>query len=85
MEPIPSTQPQLILISLTMPGPGPAGPPPPQVNKGPGILAVTWVETSIGLLVLGARLYTRARIVRNVGWDDWCIVFATVRPALPSP
>jgi hypothetical protein len=51
---------------------------PPQVNKGPGLIAVTWIEASIGLLLLAARLYTRARIVRNVGWDDWIMIFATV-------
>ncbi|KAK0706041.1 hypothetical protein B0T26DRAFT_625829, partial [Lasiosphaeria miniovina] len=45
---------------------------------GPGLLAVTWVEASLGLLLLGARMYTRARIVRKVGWDDWTMVFAAV-------
>ncbi|KAF2642008.1 hypothetical protein P280DRAFT_397288 [Massarina eburnea CBS 473.64] len=42
------------------------------------------MQTSIGLLVLGARLYTRARIVRNVGWDDWIMVLATILAVMTS-
>jgi hypothetical protein len=57
---------------------------PPRVDKGPGLLTVTWIETSIGLLLLGARLYTRAKIVRNVGWDDWTMVFATTLAIVTS-
>lgn len=53
-------------------------PLPPYVDKGQGLVAVAWVEASLGLLALGARLYTRARIVRKVGWDDWTMVIATV-------
>jgi hypothetical protein len=55
-------------------------PLPPHVGKGLGLLAVTWVEAGIGLLFLAARLYTRAKIVRNAGWDDWTMIFATVSP-----
>jgi cell division protein FtsW (lipid II flippase) len=55
-----------------------SAPLPPHVSKGPGLVAVTWVEATIGLLLLVARLYTRARIVRSVGWDDWIMVLATV-------
>ncbi|KAF2234782.1 hypothetical protein EV356DRAFT_532582 [Viridothelium virens] len=51
---------------------------PPNLNKGPGILAVSWIEAGVGLVVLSARIYTRSRIVRNMGWDDWTMVFATI-------
>jgi hypothetical protein len=54
------------------------------VDKGPGLLAVTWIEASIGLLLLGARLYTRTKIVRNVGLDDWTMVFATILAIVAS-
>ncbi|KAK3314345.1 integral membrane protein [Apodospora peruviana] len=55
-----------------------SAPLPPYVDHGAGLVAVAWVEASLGLLVLGARLYTRTRIVRKVGWDDWTMIFATI-------
>ncbi|KUJ09791.1 uncharacterized protein LY89DRAFT_711067 [Mollisia scopiformis] len=32
-----------------------------------------WTETIVALLFVLARLYTRVRIVRNIGWDDHLI------------
>jgi hypothetical protein len=55
-----------------------AGPPFPDVNRGPGILAVSWIEASLGIIILSLRMYTRAKITRKIGWDDWTMVFATV-------
>lgn len=52
---------------------------PPDVNHGPSINAVNWTEAGLGVLILLIRLYTRAFIVRKIGWDDWCIVLAVVR------
>jgi hypothetical protein len=56
----------------------PPGPLPPDVNNGPGILAVTWVESALGLAIVGARMYARGRIIRNIGADDWTMLIATV-------
>ncbi|KAK3320367.1 hypothetical protein B0T19DRAFT_468682 [Cercophora scortea] len=55
-----------------------SGPLPPYVDKGRGLVIVAWVEAAFGLLVLAARIYTRARIVRKIGWDDWTMVIATI-------
>lgn len=55
------------------------GPLPPDINHGPAINAVNWTEAGLGVSLLLIRLYTRAFIVRKIGWDDWCIVLAVVR------
>jgi len=34
------------------------------------LLALAWIS-------LGLRLWTRARIVKNMGYDDWTIIIAT--------
>ena len=47
-------------------------------DQGPNILALSWTECSLAILVVSARMYTRSRIVRNVGWDDWTMLFAMV-------
>jgi Na+(H+)/acetate symporter ActP len=31
---------------------------------------VMWTQVVVAMLFVGARLYTRHFIVRNVGWDD---------------
>ncbi|OJD16572.1 hypothetical protein AJ78_03263 [Emergomyces pasteurianus Ep9510] len=45
-------------------------------NKGPLILAVVWVVTCLATIMVTARLYVRARIVRKIGQDDWLIVIS---------
>ena len=47
-------------------------------DKGPNILALSWTECSLAILVVSARMYTRSRLVRNVGCDDWTMLFAMV-------
>ncbi len=47
-------------------------------NKAPGLLALTWIEFSISLIVVVLRLFTRALIVRHVGLDDIFIVVTLV-------
>lgn len=42
------------------------------------MLAVSFVSLGIALITLGLRLYARIKIVRKLGWDDACIVAATV-------
>ncbi len=53
-------------------------PLPPNVNNGPKILAVAWIECGVALLFVLARMYTRHKLVRKVGWDDWAVVFTMV-------
>ena len=47
-------------------------------NRGPHILAATWVQCAIALLLVGARMYTRIHLIHNVGLDDWIILLALV-------
>ena len=51
---------------------------PPDINRGPEILATCGSLVGISVVIVMMRMYVRARIVRLVGWDDWCIVAATV-------
>jgi hypothetical protein len=45
---------------------------------GPIIIATMWAETGITLLFVALRLYTRIRINRTVGWDDYLISLSSV-------
>jgi hypothetical protein len=45
---------------------------------GPIIIATMWAETGITLVFVALRLYTRIRINRTVGWDDYLISLASV-------
>lgn len=62
------------------PGPPPPGPPPlpnwPNEDTGPAILGATLGITSLALITLFTRLYVRVSIIRNVGWDDYVMIFA---------
>lgn len=55
-----------------------SGPLPPDDNKGVGILVACWIEAAIGIILLGARFYTRSRIICKIGLDDWTMLFAVV-------
>jgi hypothetical protein len=45
-------------------------------NEAPLLRAIIGTELGVCTLVIAARLYTRLRLVRNAGIDDW-IMFAT--------
>ncbi|KAL8870791.1 MAG: hypothetical protein Q9174_003244 [Haloplaca sp. 1 TL-2023] len=56
----------------------PPPPPPdhqilsnPYGGRGPLILAVTWTEAVVALILMGARTYTNGFIVRSFKWDYW--------------
>lgn len=51
---------------------------PSNVDRGPGILIISWIEAVLGISMTILRFYTRSRIIRIVGWDDWTMAFATV-------
>lgn len=73
-----------ILVSLRTKSMSAQMSPPPggDVNKGPMFLGVTVSGTVVATITLFLRLYARARFVKTIGWDDGCIIFATVS-ALP--
>lgn len=41
----------------------------PDENEGPTILGATLTVTIAALITTAARLYVRAKLIRNVGWD----------------
>lgn len=47
-------------------------------NRQGGMLATTFVVTVLASVVVALRMATRIWIVRNVGWDDYTILFATI-------
>lgn len=57
-----------------------SGPPPSNgdENRQGGILVTTFVVTVLASVVVALRMATRIWIVRNVGWDDYTILCATI-------
>ncbi|PYH92256.1 hypothetical protein BO71DRAFT_451532 [Aspergillus ellipticus CBS 707.79] len=45
-------------------------------DKGPLLLAVMWPLTGFATLMVATRLYIRAKIIRNLGLDDWLITLS---------
>ena len=43
---------------------------------------IIWVVTSIALIATVLRLYTRAFVVKRLGWDDALILFGMVGAVL---
>ena len=60
--------------------------PPPFGNKNAsaGLLATTILVTVLSIVLVTLRFATRIWIVKRVGWDDWCILFACVRMLFSS-
>ncbi|MCJ1369774.1 hypothetical protein MMC20_000986, partial [Loxospora ochrophaea] len=51
-----------------------APPPGGDVHRGPGLLQATWIEAAIATIVVTARIFTRSKLARAMGWDDYFIV-----------
>lgn len=68
----------LLLLTLQPRTPDAAASVQRDVNHGPGLLAVAWVEASLGLVVLLSRLYTSVTKVKKRWLDDLIMTFATV-------
>lgn len=47
-------------------------------NRGPELLAITWVFTVLALLVVIAKFYTKVKILRGLGIDDFLVVLSMV-------
>ncbi|KAF3158061.1 hypothetical protein TWF788_005079 [Orbilia oligospora] len=45
-------------------------------TRGPKLLSIATVFTSLAFLTVALRVYTRARLTRYMGWDDWFIMLA---------
>ncbi|OAG06881.1 uncharacterized protein CC84DRAFT_630037 [Paraphaeosphaeria sporulosa] len=50
----------------------------PQENDGPRVLGVVLGITVFAVITMAARLWVRMKMIRNVGWDDYCMSFATL-------
>lgn len=61
-------------------GPNPNG----DQNKGWTLLAVCWAFVICALITTILRIWIRSRLTRNLGIDDWVMVFAMVRLTLHS-
>jgi hypothetical protein len=59
--------------------------PDGDVNKGPLILTVIWVEFSLAAAILGLRIWIRTRVIRFWGWDDVVMCLALVSAHSRSP
>jgi hypothetical protein len=53
-------------------------------NKGPNILVPMWALTALTTVIVIARVWIRARVVKNMGPDDWLIMVSMVRSNLFS-
>ena len=53
-------------------------PIPPDENRGPEILAICGTLVALSVIIVTLRIWVRARIIRQVGIDDWTIIAATV-------
>jgi hypothetical protein len=47
-------------------------------TKGPRIIGLFWAFFSVSVLLVSARLYIRARMLKNIGLDDYIIATAMV-------
>ncbi|KAF4505778.1 hypothetical protein G6O67_007691 [Ophiocordyceps sinensis] len=67
--------------SPTASGPPDSGDP----GRGPMLIAVRWVFTSLSIIFVGLRFYSRRRKRLGYGWDDWLMLMVvTVRVALSA-
>lgn len=61
------------------------GPPGPDVSSAPKLISVTGALYAVTLFFYVARMYTRLRPVPHLGWDDYTITAALVRPPRQLP
>ncbi|KAH8657677.1 hypothetical protein BX600DRAFT_438868 [Xylariales sp. PMI_506] len=50
----------------------------PNVNIGGTALGAIWFMASVAMLIVGIRVYTQARITRQVGWSDYLAIMSVV-------
>ena len=49
------------------------------MNKGPQILLACGICVGVALVMVVLRVVVRLKVLRNIGWDDYCIIAAMVR------
>lgn len=45
------------------------------------VLLVAWITTGAALLTVAIKIFTRLRVVKVIGWDDFFIVLSMVSKA----
>ena len=55
---------------------------PENVNRATELLAVLWTFTTLALIVVLVKVYTRFKIIGETGFDDFLILFSMVYPTL---
>ena len=53
--------------------------PPSDETRGPQILALTWSTDALAMIAVALRIYVRTQD-KSIGWDDYTICLALVRP-----
>jgi hypothetical protein len=53
-------------------------PLPPDSDRGPTYLAVLVVGLTLSIVFIALRIYVRARMVKNLWWDDWFMLISFV-------
>jgi nicotinamide riboside transporter PnuC len=56
----------------------PAAAPAPDSDRGPTYLAVLVVGLTLSIVFIALRIYVRARMVKNLWWDDWFMLISLV-------
>ncbi|KAL8645310.1 MAG: hypothetical protein Q9226_007362, partial [Calogaya cf. arnoldii] len=51
-------------------------PPDGDTSAGPSILIITWLFTAISTIIVGLKVYTRLKIIRQFGADDILTILA---------
>ena len=54
-------------------------PPDGDASKGPSMLIIIWLFTAISTIVVGLKMWTRLKIIREFGADDVLTILALVR------
>lgn len=63
------------------------GSPPPggDQNQAPMLRAVLSAELAVAATVIFLRFYTRLKLIRNLGMDDWVMLAAFVSKQITKP
>ncbi|KAF5878444.1 putative polyketide synthase protein [Botrytis fragariae] len=51
---------------------------PPDDSIGYKVIVTLSITFGLAIITLSMRMYSRIRIVKHVGWDDWAIILATL-------
>lgn len=53
-------------------------------SRGVEINVIGWVFTGIAIATVGLKLFTRGRIAKTLGWDDFFIFFSMVSTSVAA-